>query len=207
MSISINPLPNREPQFISAGSTMQWKRLFTDYPANVFTLHYVLRGSQVYKFDAATDTDGISFLATLESATTANWAAGVYLWGAYVTDNSGNQVALPTVFSSVEIRPNLASNPTGADPRSVAVRTLASLEDTIAALTARRVASASVNGQSYSLANIGELMVIRERLLSEVRREQAQARLNAGMGASNKIGVRFRPLNLGMPSGPRVPWQ
>ena len=186
---------------------MQWKRLFQDYPANVFTLHYVLRGSQVYKFDATADTDGISFLATLESAQTALWVPGLYLWGAYVTDASNNQVQLPTVFSTVEIRPNLASNPTGADPRSFAARTLALIEDTIAALTGRRVASASVNGQSYSLANIGELFTLRERLLSEVRREQAQARLNAGMGASNKIGVRFRPLNLGMPSGPRVPWQ
>ncbi len=205
MSISLNPLPTREPQFFSAGSTTQWKRTFQDYPASTFTLHYVLRGPKVYTFDAV--ADGADFVATLESTQTAPWQAGLYLWGAYVTDALANQVAVPTVFSTLEVRPNLASNPPGADPRSFAARTLASLEGTIAALTNRQVASASVNGQSYSLANIGELFILRERLLSEVRREQAQARLNAGLGAANKIAIRFKPLTSGWPPSQRVPWQ
>ena len=206
MSTTVTPIPTREPQKLAAGDTAQWTRAFSGYDSATWTLHYVLRGiSNVYKFDATAQSG--AFLVTLESTTTKDWHPGLYFVGAYLADGSGNQVHVPPVFSTMELTPNLAVNPAGADPRSWAARTLAQIEDTIQAIMTRRVAAASVNGQSYTLANISELWMLRERLLSEVRREQAQARLNAGLGASNKIGIRFRPLNPGGAPWVRAPWQ
>ena len=124
--------------------------------------------------------------------------------------NAGGTIQrqVPTSFARILITPNLATNPNGASPSTFAERALASIEATIEQLTNRTVAQAHVNGQVFTLANISELFLLRERFKSEVRREEDQARLNAGLGAANKVAVRFRPVYwAGFPPYPLVPWQ
>lgn len=200
------PIRQLEPQTIAAGDDVSWDKSFHDYPATEWTLHYVLRNkAAIYTF-AATAT-GQVFRVTLTSAETAQWKPGVYAVGAYVSA-TGKQVAVRPSFPTMTVTPNLASNPAGVATESFAVRMLATLESTIEALATRRVNSASVNGQAYTLANLSELYQLREKFASEVRREKAQERLNAGLGSSTKIGIRFRPLNAaGYPPQIRVPWQ
>lgn len=178
-----------------------------DYSPIDWSLAYIIRNKQgMYHFPAV--ADGGVFKVTLASNTTAAWKAGVYAIGAYVTSNSAQQVEVRTAFPTFTVLENLAGKPQGIDPRSFAEKTLDGLELTIAKLTTRTVDSASVNGQAYTLANISELWKMRERLKSEIRREKAQERLNAGRGASNKIGVRFRPMQQGgWPYYNRPPWQ
>ena len=195
----------REPQLIAAGDKVVWIRQIDPYPANVWTLKYVIRNQQnVYKFEAAND-NGL-FKVTLESATTAEWKKGVYAIGAYVTDGT-SQHEVRTFFTTFGIKANLANQPQGIDPISWAARTLPLVEETITKLTGRTVETASVNGQMYTLANVSDLFKLRERLKSEVAREEMKARLDAGLGAGNKIGVRFRRIPyLGYPAYPLVPW-
>lgn len=184
---------------------MQWYRGLNDYSANTWTLHYVLRGvKNIYKFDA-TNSAGLFFIS-LTSATTAGWEPGQYAIGAYVTSGS-DQVQVSTAFPTIAIAPNLATNPQGADVTPWPVKALAEIESTILQLTSRTVETASVNGNAYTLANIGALFLLRERFKSEVRRLEYQERLNAGLGAGNKIGVRFRSLAQQPWSGWNPPWQ
>lgn len=204
MSTTTNPIPTREPQVLSAGDTTQWIRALVDYPSPTWTLKYVLRGPAVYSFSAT--ASGGNHLVTIESATSAKWKPGFYKIGAIVTDGT-NQVAVTTFFERIILRPNLALTPEGVDARSWAERTLAVLEQTIADILAHRVSAASVNGQSYTLADIDILQKIQKELESRICREQYAARLNAGLGAGNKIGIRFRPLTYGFPPSQRVPWQ
>jgi hypothetical protein len=195
----------REPQLISAGDKVVWLRQIEEYPATDWTLKYVIRNREnIYKFDATNDS-GL-FKVTLETATTSTWKKGVYAIGAYVTDGT-SQHEVRTFFTRLSITANLAIQPQGIETLSWAARTLPLIESTISALSGRTVESASVNGQMYSLANIGDLFKMRERLKSEVLREESKARLDAGLGAGNKIGVRFRRVrNLGFPAYPLVPW-
>lgn len=195
----------REPQLIAAGDSVTWLRQIDAYPPPTWTLKYVIRNeSNIYKFDA-TNNAGV-FQVSLTSAVTATWKPGLYAIGAYVT-NGTEQHAVRTFFMNIGIAANLASQPQGVNPLSWAARTLPIIEDTISALTSRTVESASVNGQMYTLSNVSELFKLRERLKSEVAREEQKARLDAGLGAGNKIGIRFRRINaLGYPAYPLVPW-
>lgn len=199
------PILRREPQVIAAGDAITWLRQIDDYPPPTWTLKYVIRNkANIYKFEATNDA-GV-FSVSLTSAVTALWKPGLYAIGAYVTDGS-SQREVRCFFTTLEVGANLASQPQGVDPRSWASRTLPIIEETISALTSRTVETASVNGQMYTLANISDLFKLRERLKSEVAREEQKARLDAGLGAGNKIGVRFRRINsLGYPAYPLVPW-
>lgn len=203
------PIAKREPDVIAAGDNVEWTRQFEDYDSSVWTLNYVLRnGKNIYKFSAVASS-GV-FQVTLTTAVTALWVPGVYAIGAYVTTGSGatlQQVQVKTFFPTITVTPNLASNPQGTDTSTFAEKSLASIEATILKLTSRSVESAQVNGQAYTLANIGELFKMRERFRSEVTREQQQARLNAGLGGGNKIGIRFKSLATGWPQNQTVPWQ
>lgn len=178
-----------------------------DYSSGDWSLAYIIRNkANMYHFNATTNAG--EFSVTLNSNVTANWAPGEYAIGAYVTSNTAQQVQVRTAFPTFRVLENLAGKPQGVDPRSFAEKTLELVEATFAKLSSKTVDSASVNGQAYTLANISELWKMRERLKSEIRREKAQERLNAGLGASNKIGVRFRPLAQGAwPYYNRPPWQ
>jgi hypothetical protein len=197
---------HREPQVIAAGDNVVFWRQLNDFSPTVWTLKYVVRNQgNVYKFEAT--NDGGLFKVDLPSAETASWVPGKYLMGAYVV-NGSEQHQVRTAFPNLIVGPNLAVNPNGAPTVSFAAQALAAIERTILALTTRTVETASVNGSAYTLANIGDLFKLRERFKSEVAREEAQERLNAGLGAGNKIGVRFRSLlNTGYPQQQWAPWQ
>lgn len=200
-------IPLHEPETIAVGDEATWVRYINDFPATEYTLHYVFQGPSIIKF-AATNQGG-NYLIELSSAVTRAWKAGLYRMSAYVINSGGTvQRQVRTAFTRILITPNLADNPNGASPETWAEKSLAAIELTILQLTTRTVQQASVNGQLYTLANINDLFLLRERFRSEVAREQQQARLNAGLGASNKIGVRFRLMNwTGYPTYPQVPWQ
>ena len=200
------PIPCREPQSFAVGDNRSWTKNFTNYPAGAWTLHYVIRNQKyIYKFDAVSTGD--TYTVTLDSTTTANWKPGVYQVGAYLT-GGGEQVRVRPSFPTLTLLDNIAVAPAGVDTLTWAESCLASIERTILALTSRKVESANVNGSMYSLANIRDLYLMRERFKSEVSREHSRDRLNAGLGAGNKIGIRFKPLNQqGYPAQIRVPWQ
>jgi hypothetical protein len=194
LSASI-PYLCREPEALAAGDTRAWTRSVDSYNSPEWNLFYVIRNkANFYRFNAVANAGVYSVL--LNSNVTANWAAGEYAIGAYVETNDASQrVEVRCAFPTLTVGENLAGKPQGIDPRSWASQQLALIEQTISKLNTRTISSATLNGQAYSLANISELFQMREKFKSEVRREQYQKRLDAGLGAGNKIGVRFRPMN------------
>jgi hypothetical protein len=207
LSITTAQLPTTEPQTLAVGDTAEWVRYIDDFPATSYTLKYVLQGPRIITFNAG--ASGSNYLISLTSAVTRQWKDGLYRISAYVVNADASiQRQVRTAFERIVITPNLAVTPNGVTPLSFAEKGLEAIEATILQLTTRTVQQASVNGQVYTLANIQDLFLLRERFKSEVRREEEQARLNAGLGAGNKIGVRFRPLTwTGYPTYPQVPWQ
>ncbi len=186
----------REPEFIAAGDNRTWTRAVNNYSSEFWSLFYLIRNKdQSYRFNAVANAG--NFTVTLNSNVTANWASGEYAIGAYVqaTNDASQQVEVRCAFPTLTVGENLAGKPNGIDPRSFAARMLPLIEETIGKLTMRTVSSATVNGQAYTINDLSKLWQMREKFRSEVRREQAQKRLDAGLGAGNKIGVRFRPLN------------
>ncbi len=200
------PTPTREPQVIAAGDAVIWLRQINDFDPASWTLKYVLREqNDIITFSAAADS-GL-FKVDLASTTTVQWKPALYAIAAYLV-NGSTQVQAQTYFPKICITPNLAVNPQGVDPVSFAARMLVLIETTIQRLTSKTVLTASVSGQTYSLVNINDLFILRERWKSEVRREEEQDRLHAGLGAGNKIGIRFKPLNTrGWPPYNQPPWQ
>lgn len=209
MSVVI-PTGDREPQRIAAGDNVSWTKTFQNYPSPNWALTYVIRNkAKIYQFNA--NANAGAFTVTLDSTVTSNWAPGLYAIGAFVTQ-AGEQVQVKCSYPRLEITGNLAAGTNaavkGVDPRSFAERTLPIVEETIEKLLSRTVQSAQVNGNAYTLANLPDLYRMRERLKSEIRREHMRDRLNAGTGAGNKLGVRFKPIGLqGYPPQIRVPWQ
>lgn len=192
---------------IAAGDTVQFYRQLGDFSANEWTLKYVIRSTRnVYKFTATNDS-GL-FYINLASTVTALWVPDLYAIGAYVENASSEQKQVRTSFPNLKVLANLATAPKGNDPTPWCVKALASVEETILALTSRTVQTASVNGNAYTLSNIADLYKLRARLRSEVRQIEEQERLNAGLGASNRIGVRFRSVgDSAWTPGYQAPWQ
>ena len=208
MSASI-PYLNREPERIASGDNRAWTRAVTDYSSEFWSLFYVIRNAQtMYRFNAVANAG--MFTVVLNSNTTANWTPGEYAIGAYVqaTNDASQQVEVRCAFPTLTVGENLANKPQGFDPRSFAQKILPIIEEAITKLSSRTVSTATVNGQAYSVQDLPMLWQMREKYRAETRREQAAKRLNAGLGAGNKVGVRFKPMNQqGWPPQTQVPWQ
>lgn len=70
-------IPTREPRSFIAGDTLEWSRVFDDYPATDWTLKYSLRGPGTAPSDIAATADGEDFLVDV-SSTMSNLTAGTW---------------------------------------------------------------------------------------------------------------------------------
>lgn len=202
-------LPTKEPQQITAGDTVQWLRAVDNYPASSgWTLSYVFRGPQTIKQNATTYANSADYIVTMSPANTANYKAGLYSIEAYVSDGT-NRYSVATWFPQITVKANPAAYVDGsADNRSFAARTLAACETAIYSLSSRKVQSASVNGQTYSIQSLASLIALRNRMREEVQSEQDAINVAAGLGSKKNVYVRFPPMyNAGWPYVPGYPPQ
>ena len=188
-------LPCREPQQFTAGDTINWVRTLDNYPASAgWTLSYVLRGPQTIKVNASTYQTS-DYIVSIPAANTTNYKDGLYSVAAYVTNSGGYRYTVPTWFPLITVRPDPSKYVDGtASNLTFAQRTLAAVETAIENLSARKVASASVNGQSYSIQNLQALQSLRQRMREEVRSEQDAINTAAGLGVSKNVLVRYPPI-------------
>ena len=188
-------LPCREPQQFTAGDTINWVRTLDNYPASSgWTLSYVLRGPTTIKVNAATYQTS-DYIVSIPANTTANYKDGLYSIQAYVSNSGGYRYTVPTWVPLTTIRPDPAKYVDGAfDNLTFAQRTLAAVEAAIFGLSSRKVSSASVNGQSYSIQDLFKLQSLRQRCREEVRSEQDAINTAAGLGVSKNVLVRYPPI-------------
>lgn len=188
--------PNyREPQSITAGDTVIWYRVVSDFPASEgWVLNYVLRGPTTIKIMATTYQTS-NYVVTVADTVTADWKPGLYSMQAYVT-NGSERFSVQTWFPKVTIKPNPSAFVEGSAANlTFAQLTLAAVETALLSLASRKVSSASVNGQSYSIQDVTKLVALRNRMREEVQSEQDAILFAAGLGGKKNILVQFPPLN------------
>ncbi len=184
-------IPTAEPQTIQAGDTLAWRRedLSADYPASGgWTLAYrVVNASG--KFDITASADGVNFAVLVAAATTAAYVAGPYAWAATVT-KAAERYTVGT--GQLSVLANLSAATT-ADTRSSARKALDAVNTALETYGAKAyVNDIQVGDRIQRFFSPGDFLGFRNRLMIEVAREEAAARLAAGLAPKNRLLVRFR---------------
>jgi hypothetical protein len=132
----------------------------------------------------AAQGDG-THLAAIAASASAGWASGTYRWQKYASKGS-ERVTIGAGETVVDT--NFATQTTGYDGRSHAVRALEAIEATLE----RRASSDHLNfsidtgngARAVGRMTPAQLMVMRDRYRAEVEAELAAENLAKGFGAS-----------------------
>ena len=172
------------PTSISAGLTLDKTATLTAYPAPAWSLSAVLRGPSA--IDLTAEAAGQAHRFLVQAVETAGWAPGDY-WYSIRAENQGTVVEVES--GTITIKPDLAAAGAGHDGRDHVRRVL----DAIEAVLEKR---ATIDQERYKINNrelwrtpISELLTLRDRYRSELRRMNA-----ARMGGlfDQAVRVRFR---------------
>jgi hypothetical protein len=181
--------PEKEPSQLTVGDRWLWKRtdLGTDYPPASYSLKYALRRHDTgAEIEITASESGADYLVEVASATTALYAAGFYVWTAYIIRSSDSErLALGT--GTVELVANRDAAAETTDPRTHARKVL----DAIEAVLENR---ATVDQEEYSFAGrslkrmpIEDLIKFRKTYKAEV---DAEVLATSGAGG-RKLVMRF----------------
>jgi hypothetical protein len=181
-----------EPTEIVVGDFIQWKRsdLVDDYPLSEYSVEYVARitggGSNEIKV-AATETGG-TYLISVDSATSADFAAGYYHWQLEVTKTStGDRVVVDRgAFTAVV---DLDDNQ--ADPRLFEEKMLAKIETILLGKADADVSSYSIAGRSLTKYSYQELQDLHDQYEAKVNRHKQLERIKLGKTTHHTVKVRF----------------
>jgi len=182
---------DREPTSFTAGDTISWTRSLADYPASagwVLAYRFINATSM---FDLTGTAQGDTHVISQTAASTAAYAAGTYAWQAFVTKGSerytvGNGTCV--------VAPNLAGvSGAGFDDRTPARKALDALNGGLETFGSNaHVQGYTIEGREMRYRTFADFMAARDRLALEVAREDAAQRARAGLGAKNRLRVRFR---------------
>jgi len=184
--------PEGEPTEVVVGDFIQWKRsdLVDDYPLAEYSAEYVARitggGSNEIKLPA-TETGG-TYLFTVDSATSADFAPGLYHWQLEVTQtSSGNRIVVDIGdFTAI---PDMDDNQ--ADPRIHAEIMVDKIESLLAGKADSDVASYSIAGRSLTKLSFQELLDARDHYRREVVQHNNAELVKRGKKNGSTIQVRF----------------
>lgn len=181
-------IPTVEPDEITAGDLVTWKKSLPDYPAgDGWILSYALVNSAGYISITGTADDD-DHLISVAATTTAAYPAGTYTIQGYVTKAAERYRVYK---GDIIIRPDLAQATGGLDNRSHARKMLDLIEAALEALTAGTMRSTSILGTTYTRKDEEALSRLRDRYLTEYRAEQNAERLAAGKKPRGRILSRF----------------
>lgn len=172
------------PASTSAGLTFDRTAILTAYPAPDWSLEALLRGENIIDISAEASEKNHRFLVS--AAETADWAPGVYWYSIRAT--RGDEV-VEVDSGQITIKPNLAAIDGGHDGRNHVQRVLEAIE----AVLEKR---ASIDQERYTINNrelwrtpIAELLNLRDRYRSELRRMN---RAKNGTLFNQAVRVGFR---------------
>ena len=172
------------PASTSAGLTFNRPATLTAHPAPDWQLEAVLRGAGAMEITAEADGTGHRFL--VPATETAAWEPGDY-W--YSIRASMDGVVVEVETGQITIKPDLAGLDAGHDGRGHVQRVL----DAIEAVLEKR---ATIDQEKYSINNrelrrtpIPDLLILRDRYRSELRRMKA-ARKGGLFNQAVRVGFR-----------------
>jgi hypothetical protein len=173
-----------EPTTVRAGDTWTWSVTETDY--SDYALTYYLRNA-TGKVDFSATADGYDYEVEVAATTTAAVKPGVYTW---IRRAEGELGSFTTGEGTITVLPNLALN-VALDARTYAKQALDNIEAYLIDPNNVAASSYSIGGRSLSRWSRSELLVERDRWVSEVRNEEAKTRMAQGLGNPRRLYVRF----------------
>lgn len=175
---------NPTPKYIVAGDSVSFVVGYTDWPAPDWSMKYVIGTPEPTIVDAT--VQGLEHLVTLTTEISNQIAPGIY---------SSHNVYLKPATSERVSRANpfllVLPNPLVAQAASWAQTTLEAVQVAIAKIGSSANTSVSINGQTFTKANVNMLWEMRDRLIAEIGRENALAG-KPTRGGSRTIKTRFR---------------
>ena len=184
--------PEGEPTEVVVGDFIQWKRsdLVDDYPLAEYSAEYVARitGGGANEIKLPATESGGTYLFTVDSATSADFAPGLYHWQLEVTQtSSGNRIVVDIGdFTAI---PDMDSNQ--ADPRIHAEIMVDKIESLLAGKADSDVASYSIAGRSLTKLSFQELLDARDHYRREVVQHNNKELVKRGKKNGSTIQVRF----------------
>jgi hypothetical protein len=174
---------------VDAGATFNYRATLPEYPAEagwVATLYLNPRAGGTAQAVTAS-ADGSAHLFQAAGVATATWAAGSYGWEVWV-ERAGERYRVDG--GQLLVRPTLIGAAAGIDTRSQAER---ALEDARAALAAWTPTTRkyTIGGRAMEFNSVAEILQLISHWQVEVKREQAAARMAAGLDARRKVHVRI----------------
>lgn len=128
-----------------------------------------------------------AFLLSVPSVTTSSWSAGEYSWVTSVSKAS-ERSTFASGRTAVQADPATA---TTLDLRTTARKVLDAIDAYLADASNLDAASYTIAGRSLSRFPRAELIAERSRWQSEVAREEAAARMAAGLSDRRRVYVRW----------------
>lgn len=179
-------IPTIEPTTANAGDTWRWTRTLADYPASAgWALSYTLINAAA-KITINASASGDDHAVTVNAATTAGYAAGIYDWRARVS-KAGE------VYTVGEGRITVRNAFGGStfDARSHARKTLEAIEAVIEGRASSEVSYYMIGNRQLRYMTPAELLTLRDKYRAEVAREDAAAAVAAGLPDKRRVFVRF----------------
>lgn len=188
------------PSNIRAGDTIKW----TDPPTQdtlgnpvsnaTHSLIYYLRFNANHEGVTVVDThSGSDWLFTISATTSAGMDPGTWYFQAVATALVGSH---KTTLGSgqLTVAPNLAytGQPGAFDGRSQAEKDLEAVETAIRSLSSGGgVQEYRIGTRSLKRYDMGDLLVLRDRLKAQVVREQKANMIANGLGNPHSVFIRF----------------
>ena len=178
-AVVLSSLPAR----FSAGDSLSWKWSDRRFPADTWTLSYVLVKLKT-KITITAVSDGTDHLIEVENATTANYQPGEYQWKAYVS-NDGERYEVDS--GAVEILEDFTVQSHGLDARSHVKKVLDALEAAIEGRASKTQMQQSIGGVQVQHIELSKQIELRDRYAIKYRKEQS--------GGSARRTIRSRFVN------------
>jgi len=178
--------PTQVPAELIAGDTWDWTRALADYPAGTWSAVYYFEKADA-SFSVSCTPSGMTHVATVAAGTSAGYRPGRYRWRLLVTSGATRKTA-EEGWLEVLPDPAAAGN---VDHRSTARIMLDNVEAYLRDPTNLQAANFALGGRSLVKWNRGDLLVERDKLIAEVRAEDAADRTAQGLGNPRRLYVRF----------------
>lgn len=185
------PVPTSEPLELRAGDTWKWRREdLVDFPASTWVLKYRFKNT-AGGFEVTAAADGAHHAVTVTASASSVYNEGRYDYIAWV-ESGAEKYTVKTGELSVlpDLRANSATNP--SDIRSHARKVLEAIEAVIEKRATKDQEAYTIAGRSLQRTPLPQLIMMRDRYRTEVRREIQAARIAAGLDSGRGFFVRFR---------------
>lgn len=172
------------PNSASAGLTFDRAVTLTAYSPPDWQLSAVLRGAGTINMTSVADGNLHRF--RVESAQTAAWAPGSYWYSIRATDGTST---VEIEHGEIVIKPDLSSENAGFDGRVHVQRMLEAIEAVLEKRATLDQERYKINNRELWRTPINELLMLRDRYRSELRRMKAVA---GGSLFDSAVRIRFR---------------